>query len=114
MIIKKLSEIAIMKTAHGVDVRNLYNKDEALVTVITLKPGESLKRHITPVNVAFYVLQGTGIVEVGDEKIEVTKDSLIESPKDIVHCWYNESSSPLRFMVIKAPKPVKNAAFVGS
>ena len=107
MIIKKLSEVEIMDTAHKVDARNLYKKDEAMITVITLKPGQSLKRHITPVNVAFYVLEGTGLVEVGDEKIEVTKDTLVESPKDILHCWYNESSNPLRFMVVKAPKPVK-------
>ena len=100
MITKKLSEAGIMDNAHGVDARNLYNKDEAMVTVITLNPGQSLKRHITPVNVAFYVLKGTGILEVGDEKIEVTRNTLVESPKDIVHCWFNESSNPLRFMII--------------
>ena len=100
MITKKLSEAGIMDNAHGVDARNLYNKDEAMVTVISLNPGQSLKRHITPVNVAFYVLKGTGILEVGDEKIEVTRNTLVESPKDIVHCWFNESSNPLRFMII--------------
>ncbi len=114
MIIKKLSEVEIMKTKHGVDARNLYDTEDAMITVITLKPGESLKRHITPVDVAFYVLEGTGMIEVGDEKIEVNKDSLIESPKDIVHCWYNESAAPLRFMVIKAPKPTKKSTFIGA
>ena len=112
MITKKLSEVEIMDNAHGVDARNLYNTDEAMITVITLEPGQSLKRHITPVNVAFYVLEGTGVVEIGDEKMEVTKDTLIESPKDIVHCWYNESNSPLRFMVVKAPKPTKKTVFI--
>ena len=53
------------------------------------------------------------IVEVGDEKREVSKDTLIESPKDIVHCWYNESEELLRFMVIKAPKPTKKTVFIG-
>ena len=114
MITKKLSEVGIMANAHGVDARNLYNTEEAMVTVITLEPGQSLKRHITPVDVAFYVLEGTGVVEIGDEKMEVTKDTLIESPRDIVHCWYNESSSPLRFMVIKAPRPTKKTVFIGS
>ena len=112
MIIKKLIETKIMETAHGIDARNLYNTDDAMVTVITLKPGQSLKRHITPVDVAFYMLEGTGIVEVGDEKMEVTKDTLIESPKDIVHCWYNESDNPIQFMVIKAPKPTKKTILV--
>jgi len=77
MNIRQLDEMEIMETAHGVDARNLYNTDDAMVTVITLKPGQALKRHITPVDVAFYVLEGTGIVEVGEEKAEVTKESLV-------------------------------------
>lgn len=108
----KLDDTPIMDNAHGVDARNLYNKPEAMVTVITLQPGQSLKRHITPVDVVFYVLEGTGIVEVEDEKLVVTGNTLIESPKDIVHCWYNESESVLRFMVIKAPKPDRKTVFV--
>jgi quercetin dioxygenase-like cupin family protein len=114
MITKNLSEVEIMKNAHGVDARNLYNSKDAMITVITLKPGQSLKRHITPVNVAFYVLEGTGIVEVGDEKMEVGKGTLVESPKDIVHCWYNESSKPLSFMIVKAPRPTKKTVFIGT
>jgi quercetin dioxygenase-like cupin family protein len=113
VIVRKLTEVDVMDNAHGVDARNLYNRDEAMITVITLEPGQSLKRHITPVNVAFYVLEGSGTVEIGDEKMEVAKDALIESPKDIVHCWYNNSESPLRFMVVKAPKPTRKTVFVG-
>jgi len=101
-----------MENAHNVDARNLYNKDEAMITVITLKPGQSLKRHITPVDVAFFVLEGKGIVEIGEEKQEVEKGTLVESPRDIVHCWYNETDNPMRFMVIKAPKPRKKTVFV--
>jgi len=102
-----------MENAHGVDARNLYNTADAMVTVITLEPGQSLKRHITPVDVAFYVLSGDGVVEIGEEREEVGPDTLVESPKDIVHCWYNESDRPLRFMVIKAPRPAKKTVFVG-
>ena len=113
MKIKKLDQTNIMENAHNVDARNLYDSEEAMVTVITLKPGQRLKRHITPVNVVFFVLEGRGIVEIGDEKQEVDKHTLIESLKDIVHCWYNESDDPLMFMVIKAPKPEKKTIFVG-
>ena len=113
IITKELKNVSIMDNAHNVDARNLYNTADAMITVITLDPGQSLKRHITPVDVAFYVLSGKGIVEVGNEKQEVTADVLVESPKDIMHCWYNESSEPLRFMVIKAPKPTTTTVFVG-
>ena len=114
MITRNLSQTAIMENAHGVDARNLYNTEDAVITVITLDPGQSLKKHMTPVDVAFYVLEGTGVVEIGEEKEEVRKDTLIESPRDILHCWYNESSEPLRFMVIKAPRPTKRTVFVGN
>ncbi|MGD9706391.1 MAG: cupin domain-containing protein [Candidatus Delongbacteria bacterium] len=112
MVIRTLSETEIMSTAHNVDARNLYNTKEAMVTVITLEPGQSLKKHITPVDVAFYVLEGTGVVEIGEEKKTVTKNSLIESPKDIVHCWYNESEELLRFLILKAPRPDKKTIFL--
>lgn len=114
MITRKLSEMAIMDNAHGVDARNLYNTENAVVTVITLEPGQSLKKHMTPVDVAFYVLEGTGVVEIGEEKQEVQKDTLIESPKDVLHCWSNESTEPLRFMVIKAPRPTRETVFVAN
>jgi len=113
MKIRKLEQTEIMDNAHNVDARNLYDGEEAMVTVITLKPGQRLKRHITPVNVVFFVLEGKGVVEIGDEKREVDRYTLIESPRDIVHCWYNESDEPLMFMVIKAPKPKKKTIFVG-
>ena len=110
---KKLADADIMDNAHNVDARNLYNTPEAMITVITLQPGQSLKRHITPVDVAFYVLSGKGVVEIGDEKQDVAADTLVESPKDIVHCWYNKSDEPLRFMIVKAPRPTRKTVFVG-
>lgn len=109
---KKLVDIKIMGTAHDLDVRNLYDSKEALINVITLKAGEALKPHITPENVVFYVLKGTGIVEIGDEKKEVSADTVIESPKDIKHCWYNEGKEIVQVMVIKVPKPTSKSIFV--
>lgn len=109
---KKLSETAIMETPHKVDVRNLYNTDNGMFTIITLKSGEALKKHITPVDVIFYVLQGSGYVLIGEEKIEVSEGTLVESPKNIAHCWYNEGENELRFIVVKFSKSEKPTAFL--
>ena len=46
-------------------------------------------------------------MEVGDEKQEVSQDTLIDSPARIPHCWYNESEDILRFLVVKVPKPME-------
>ena len=93
---------------HNVDARKVYDNENAQAVHLILNPGESLKRHITPVDVFFYVLEGKGIVEVGDEKKEVGADILIESPAKIVHCWYNESNEILRILVVKVQKPTES------
>lgn len=98
----------ISENPHKVDVRKIYDTENAQAVHITLKPGESLKRHITPVDVFFYVLEGSGVVEIGDEKKEVGPNTLIESPAKILHCWYNESNKILRVLVVKVPRPTES------
>lgn len=109
MIKRQWKEVKPRENIHKVDVRDLYSDETALITHILLRPGESLKPHFTPVDVAFYVLEGNGHVLIGDEKQEVSEDTLIESPKMIAHCWYNESDKDLRLLVIKAPRPISKS-----
>jgi mannose-6-phosphate isomerase-like protein (cupin superfamily) len=92
---------------HHVDARKVYESPHAVAVVITLQPNESLKKHITPVDVFFYVLEGTGIVEIGTERATCTKDMLVESPARIPHRWINESKAVFRVLVIKVPKPTE-------
>ena len=105
MNIITVSKTPIKKNVHQVDARMLYDKDSAQAVHIRLNPGESLKPHITPVDVFFFVIEGTPDVLVGEEKIKVEVNSLVESPKDIVHCIYNNTDSIVRILVVKAPRP---------
>ncbi len=107
MKITTVAEVPSQQNPHKVDARKVYESDHALAVVITLNPGESLKKHITPVDVFFYVLEGTGVVEIGDEKAECSKDMLIESPARIPHRWMNESAGVFRVLVVKVPKPTQ-------
>jgi quercetin dioxygenase-like cupin family protein len=109
MKIVRVNEKQTVETPHKVDVRKLYDYDNAQVMHITLQSGESLKPHITPVDVFFYILEGKTDVRIGDETISVEKDSLVESPKNIVHCLSNSSDSITRILVVKAPKPMQNS-----
>ncbi len=106
MKIVDVSKVPISKTPHNVDARNVYDTEHATAVVITLAPKEALKKHITPVDVFFYVLEGTGIVEIGDERTEVGRDHLVESPAKIPHRWINESDQTFRVLVVKVPRPV--------
>ena len=91
---------------HGVVVQQMYNQPDAQVVHITLQPGEALKPHKTPVDVFFFVLEGTPTVHIGDETKTFDKDTLIESPKDIVHFLSNEGTGIARILVVKTPNPI--------
>jgi quercetin dioxygenase-like cupin family protein len=95
----------VVSNPHGVDARKLYGSEHVQVVHIHLKTGESLIKHAAAVDVFFYVLEGEGIVEIGNEKQAVRKDTLIESPKNIPHCLYNESNADFRVLVVKTPGP---------
>ena len=95
-----------LKNPHGVNAKRIYDTEHAQVVHIELAPGEQLKLHITPVDVFFYVLEGEGVVEIGDETQTVSADTLIDSPEGIPHCWYNKSDRTLRILVGKVPRPV--------
>jgi len=106
----KITEVANVVSGpnpHHVDARKIYDSPHAMAVVITLQPGEALKKHSTPVDVFFYVLEGTGIVEIGDERKAVGKDMLVESPARIPHRWMNESTAVFRVLVVKVPKPTE-------
>lgn len=105
MKIIDIKDVQIANTPHKVDVRKLMIFEYATIVHIELKPGEAVKRHITPVDVNFYVLEGDGIIEIGEEREEVTKDQLIFSPAKISHKLLNESEKNFRFLVIKTPTP---------
>jgi quercetin dioxygenase-like cupin family protein len=103
---------SVMPNMHKIKASKLYDSEHAQVMHITLEPGQRLVKHITPADVFFYVLQGTGIVEIGEEKETVQADTLIESPKGIPHCWYNESDEILRVMVVKVPRPTEKTIII--
>lgn len=109
MIITDWKEQALRETPHKVDVRLLYETKDTQVMHIRLRPGEELKPHFTPVDVFFFVLEGTPTIRVGDEMKEVAENNLVESPKDIVHCLYNKTDKTARILVVKTPKPLTSA-----
>jgi mannose-6-phosphate isomerase-like protein (cupin superfamily) len=101
-----------MPNPHGVDARELFDSEHAQVMHITLPPGEGLRRHVTPVDVCFYVLAGRPTVEVGDERLVVEPDTLVESPAGVPHRVINEGEEAARFLVIKAPRQTQKTRLV--
>jgi quercetin dioxygenase-like cupin family protein len=104
MKITRIENTVAFHNMHSVEAKQIYDTENATVIHMSLQPGQSLKKHTTPVDVFFYILEGKGTVEIGDEKQEVQKDELIESPKGIPHLLRNSGESIFRFLVVKLPK----------
>lgn len=94
---------------HNVSVRMLYDTEHAQAVHIELKSGEALRKHITPTDVFFYILEGKGVVEIGDEQQEVSRDMLIESPAKIPHRLLNPGKDIFRVLVVKVPRQTESS-----
>lgn len=105
MKITDVAKVVSGPNPHHVDARKVYDTKNAIAVVISLQPGESLKKHMTPVDVFFYVLEGTGVVTIGDEEKSIGKDMLVESPARIPHMWANNSTGIFRVLVVKVSIP---------
>lgn len=99
------AQTPVADNPHGVDVRHLYSIPEVMVSQMTLDPGEVVRPHKAPVNVFFYVLEGTPTVDIEGEAREVAADTLIPSGAGHVHGIRNESAARVRFLVVKTPNP---------
>ncbi|MGE5555669.1 MAG: cupin domain-containing protein [Methanocella sp.] len=104
MKITKVCDTNCFQNPHGVDAKEIYDSENAQVIHMALANGQSLKKHVTPVDVFFYILEGKGIVEIGEETQEVEKDTIIDSPKGIPHLLRNSGEGIFRFLVVKLPK----------
>ena len=93
---------------HGVSAKPIYDSPHAMAVHITLEAGQALKRHATPVDVFFYVLEGSGLVEIGEETAKVSRDMIIESPARIPHSLANDGDGVFRVLVVKVPRPTES------
>ena len=58
-------------------------------------------KHITAVDVIFYVLEGRATVVIGEEKKEIGANTLIESPVRVPHRLINDGTVRARVLVVK-------------
>ena len=90
---------------HGLDAKVLCSIPSAEAIMISLKPGQNIPPHATPVDVLFFVHQGEVTIVVDGENEVFSEGSFIESPKNIIHQITNNTNDIARVLVIKAPRP---------
>ncbi|MGV8103883.1 MAG: cupin domain-containing protein [Mesotoga sp.] len=89
----------------GLKGRVIYSKESAHAAVIDIEKDTELPSHKTPVDVFMLVLEGKGVITIGEESYEVSRNDVMDSPKMIPHGIKNTGSETLRVLVVKAPRP---------
>jgi oxalate decarboxylase/phosphoglucose isomerase-like protein (cupin superfamily) len=52
---------------------------------------------------AFYILEGTFGLQVGEETVAASAGAFVFVPKGIVHAFWNQGSSPAKMLVMMSP-----------
>ncbi|MBN1668037.1 MAG: cupin domain-containing protein, partial [Anaerolineales bacterium] len=74
---------------------------------LMLEPGQEQKKHVAYTYVHLYVIEGTGVLEAGDETLALSPDMLVAMPPETPHRLTNNGAARLRLLNIKAPRPSK-------
>jgi quercetin dioxygenase-like cupin family protein len=85
-----------------IDARKMCVRGDIELIHLNFAPGETLEKHANPFDVIFYVLEGTGELEVEREKKQIEPDTSIEVPANVMRGWKNTGTGNLRVLVIKA------------
>jgi mannose-6-phosphate isomerase-like protein (cupin superfamily) len=83
------------------DGRILYTSDNYELVHLTLQPGEGMEMHTQPMDVVFFVIEGTGILAIGDEVVEVTENMTVHVSRGMSRAWSNHGDAALRLLVNK-------------
>jgi len=105
MRIKNSKNIDGFENMHEIEkASKLLNKEYAQIIQMNLNPNDKVLDHKTPVDVSFYIIKGTVLMKIGEEEKQVEEGDLIESPKNIVHSFENNSNKNAKVLVIKHMK----------
>jgi quercetin dioxygenase-like cupin family protein len=103
MEIIKMDQVEGSKNKRGVIAKGLLKNDDAQIMNLVLEPGDVVGKHSVPVNVFFYIVEGTGTLKIGDE------EQVVEA-KDIIPCAPNttmslEADQGEKFVVLNVKTP---------
>ncbi|MFP4025147.1 MAG: cupin domain-containing protein [Thiohalospira sp.] len=79
----------------------LHSEEPVELVHLTLKPGEKLAEHKNPFDVIFFVIEGSGILTIHGEPINLKATSTLKVTSDILRGWENNSDKDLKLLVIK-------------
>jgi quercetin dioxygenase-like cupin family protein len=114
MIVSNINQEEVIETryiAHGGAVACMLLDRRVLQGILffahaVLKPGKEIESHIDPYEEVYYLLQGQGVMTVGDERQKVAAGDAIWLPHGIPHSLENGGDEDCIILVVAGmPQP---------
>ncbi len=87
----------------GIQAKTIVNHQHAAIKNLLLKAGEAIPTHYMPVDVTFFILDGTGKITIGEKTYPVKKHDIVLCPINVGMSVIADEHSPLSFINIKTP-----------
>jgi mannose-6-phosphate isomerase-like protein (cupin superfamily) len=106
---KEIEKIEVFSGHEGTQIRHIFSPADTDNTIryslahCTVNPGNSSKLHTMKTSEMFYILQGSGIIHVGKEQKEVTKNETILVPPMTKQFIENNGEGDLVLLCIVDP-----------
>lgn len=109
MIIVNRHHSAVIHTLHGSEIRPLMDRTTSAITQCSLAeeillPGQEVTphRHQT-IEEIYYIVEGRGVMTVGDEQKEVSAGDAIFIPRLHRHTLKNTGTEPIKLILVCGP-----------
>jgi len=89
------------KVPFNLDGRILYSSDKYQVVHLTMQPGEEMEVHSQTMDVLFFVVEGEGLLIIGEEVIKAVANMTIFVKAGSPRGWKNTGEQTLRILVNK-------------
>ena len=109
MIVINRHRANVIKTRHGSEIRPLVDRTTSAITQCSLAeelllPGQAVTPHRHhEIEEIYYVVEGRGVMTVGDERQEVAAGDAIYVPRGQRHTLANTGSEPIKLLLVCGP-----------
>lgn len=109
MLINNRQRASIIETPHASQIRPLVDRTNSPITKCslaeeTLPPGASVgAHHHETTEEIYYILSGTGVMTIGDERQSVGAGDAIFIPPGNVHSLRNAGDEPMTLLLVCGP-----------
>lgn len=86
------------------DGRIIFSSDRFEAVHLTLKPGEGMELHAMPMEIVFFIREGTGTLRFADEELKAGEGDCIRVEPGVLRGWQNTGTLELKIVVMKLLK----------